>query len=89
MLTLSRARNHLATDVPFIACVINSPCSFSCCLDLSNFFLFYGLDCRILEFWPSVSCWSVLWVLQDVTALITCTIAFDHQEANNIPTKHR
>ena len=32
--------------------------------------MFYDLDCRILEFLPSVSCWSILRVLQDVTALI-------------------
>ena len=27
----------------------------------------------MLEFWPSVSCCSILWVLQDVTALILKT----------------
>ena len=32
--------------------------------------LFQNLDCRILEFNPSVNCLSVQWVLQDVTALI-------------------
>ena len=36
--------------------------------------LFYDLDCHILEFWPSVSCWSILWVLQDVTALICMSL---------------
>ena len=30
----------------------------------------WNLDCRILEFYPSVSYWSVLQVLQDVIALI-------------------
>ena len=35
-LTLERS-HHSATDVPFIACVINSPCTFTYYLDLSNF----------------------------------------------------
>ena len=30
---------RLATDVPFIVCVINSPCTFTYYLDLSNFIL--------------------------------------------------
>ena len=42
--------HRLATDVPFIACVINSPSTFTYHLDLSNFILFHNLDCRILEF---------------------------------------
>ena len=29
--------HRLATDVPFIACVINLPCNFTQYLDLSNF----------------------------------------------------
>ena len=40
--------HRLATDVPFIACVINSPSTFTCYLELSN--LFQNLDCRIVEF---------------------------------------
>ena len=39
---------QLATDVTFSDCVINSPCIFTYCLDLSNFISI--LDCRILEF---------------------------------------
>ena len=31
--------HRLATNVPFIACVINSPCTFTYYLDLSNFIL--------------------------------------------------
>ena len=31
--------HRLATDVPFIACVINSPCTFIYYLGLSNFIL--------------------------------------------------
>ena len=42
--------------------------------------LFYDLDCRILEFWPSVSCWSILWVLQDVTALICQSVEKNKSE---------
>ena len=34
----------LATDVPFIACVINSPSTFTYHLDLSNFILESGLS---------------------------------------------
>ena len=37
--------HRLATDVPYIACVINSPCTFACCLDLSGFILWSGLLC--------------------------------------------
>ena len=42
--------------------------------------LFYDLECRMLELQPSVSCWSILWVLQDVTALISWvpTWSFDY-----------
>ena len=41
--------HRLATDVPFIACVINLPCTFTYYLDLSNFILEYGLSCfRVL-----------------------------------------
>ena len=29
--------HQLATDVPFTACVINLPCTFTHCLELSNF----------------------------------------------------
>ena len=43
MLTLSGAPGDcidlIATDVPFIACVINSPFTFTYYLDLSNFIL--------------------------------------------------
>ena len=43
--------HRLATNVPFIACVINLPCTFNHYLDMSSFtVLFYDLDCRILEF---------------------------------------
>ena len=42
MLTLSGAPG--ATDVPFIACVINSLSIFVCSLDLSNFLLESGLS---------------------------------------------
>ena len=43
--------HRLATDVLFIACVINLPCTFTHYLKLSNFFvLFYDQDCRVLEF---------------------------------------
>ena len=31
--------HRLATDLPFIACAINSPCTFTCYLDLWNFIL--------------------------------------------------
>ena len=51
--------------VLFVACVFYSPNTFAYYLDLSNF-----LDFLILELYPSVSCLSVLLVLQDVTALI-------------------
>ena len=41
----------LATDVTLIACVINSPCIFSCYLDLSNFILESELSYfRVLTF---------------------------------------
>ena len=53
-----------------MACVIVLPSTFAYYLDLLNFLWIWNLDCRILEFYPSVSCWSVLWVLQDVAALI-------------------
>ena len=39
--------HRLATDVPFIACVINSPCTFTYYLDLSNFILWSGQSCSI------------------------------------------
>ena len=53
---------------------IDLPCIFYPLLGVVEFLvLFYKLECRILELWPSVSCWSILWVLQDVTALISYT----------------
>ena len=36
--------HRLATDVPFIACVISSPCTFTYYLDLSIFILESGLS---------------------------------------------
>ena len=43
--------HRLATDVPFIACVINLPCIFFYpLLGVVEFlFLFYNLECRMLE----------------------------------------
>ena len=43
--------HRLATDVPFIACVINLPCIlFYPLLGVVEFlFLFYNLECRMLE----------------------------------------
>ena len=50
-ITLALSRVHgdyicitLATDVPFIACVINSLSTFTYYLDLSNFILEFGLS---------------------------------------------
>ena len=34
----------ISTDLPFIACVINSPCTFTYYLDLANFILESGLS---------------------------------------------
>ena len=42
--------HQLATDVPFIAYVINSPCTFRITWICRILFLFYNLDCRTLEF---------------------------------------
>ena len=36
--------HQLATDVPFIACAIDSPCTFTCYLALSNFISESGLS---------------------------------------------
>ena len=53
--------HRLATDVPFIACVINLPCFFCPLLGVVEFLvLFYSLECRMLELQPSVSCWYIL-----------------------------
>ena len=53
--------HRLATDVPFIACVINFPCFFYPLLGIVGFLvLFYNLECRMLELKPSVSSWSIL-----------------------------
>ena len=42
--------HRLATDVPFIACVINLPCIFFPLLGVVEFLvLFYSLECRMLE----------------------------------------
>ena len=43
--------HRLATDVPFIACVINLPCIFFCpLLGVVEFLvLFYSLESRMLE----------------------------------------
>ena len=60
---------RLVSDVPSIACVINWKSTFVNNLDLSNFHLESGLS--YFDLCLSVSCWSVLWVLQDVTALIS------------------
>ena len=38
--------------------------------------LLWNLDCHILEFLPSVFCWSILWVQQDFTALISANLIF-------------
>ena len=34
--TFEATLHRLATDVPFIACVINLPCTFNCHLDMSS-----------------------------------------------------
>ena len=42
--------HRLATDVPFIVCVINLPCIFYPLLGVVGFLvLFYNLECRMLE----------------------------------------
>ena len=64
--------HRLATNVPSIACVINWQSIFVYNLDLSNFLLESGLS--YFDFYLSVSCWSILWVLQDVTALICMSL---------------
>ena len=61
--------HRLATDVPsIIACVINCQSIFVSNLDSSNFLLESGF--LYFDFYLSVSCWSILYVLQDVSALI-------------------
>ena len=55
-------------DLLFVAYVISSLNTFVCYLDLSNFLLESRF--RILEFYQSISCMSILSVLQDVIALI-------------------
>ena len=46
--------HQLATDVPFIACVINWPCTFTYSSDLSNFITWIVLSCS------SISCFFIL-----------------------------
>ena len=58
----------ISCDVPSTACVINWQSIFVNNLDLSNFLLESGLPYFVFHL--SVSCWSILWVLQDVTVLI-------------------
>ena len=72
------------TDVSFS--VINSLSIFVYKLDLSNFLSESGLSC----FFEFVSCWSILWVLQDVTALIWLYLAewpcFDQDKSQILKT---
>ena len=68
-ITLTWWLHRLAIDVPSIACVINWQSMFVNNLNLSNFLLESGLP--YFDFCLSVSCWSSLWVLQDVTVLIS------------------
>ena len=63
---------RLATDVPSIACLINWQSIFVYNLDLSNFLQESGLSYSC--FYLSAFCWSILWVLQDVSALIWCNL---------------
>ena len=53
--------HRLAADVPFVACVVDLPCTFALyfcpLLGIVEFsVLFYDLDCRVLGFWLPVSC---------------------------------
>ena len=79
--------HRLATDVPFIACVINSPCTFNYYLALSNFILEPGLSyfrvliiCLLLVYFVSaVGChcfdWYVLvMVVVKVCQWLSCSI---------------
>ena len=69
----------LATDVPFIASIINSPSTFTYYLDMSNFLLESELSYfRVLSIYLPLVCFLML---QDVTAFI-CIVY--HQLVNKV-----